>query len=632
VIPRRRRRGERGNATVVVAVAGVALTAATGLAIDGGMAAGAFRHAQNAADAGALAAARQVYLDATSVPPVASTTANLTPVAQREVVQHNGSQLVSVNGLGLVSSSSSNNSTWLPTSTGGVSGFSALADMTTVLPTTPETSVHLVANDAQANITMAPISSGGSQATAEAELANASASAAGQTPSGDVQCGIASAHYTGSDNTGAVSSCSGGTLPSEVYTAGTMVTTVNPDARVSAGNVPTSEPSVTVLDPNSIIKTLLGVTLEGVSASLVQGSNQLGWPGGVLTSTSSTSATNVQVTTPLVDVSASSIMMSLSISMPSGGHPTINATCTPTTLTFTPQPVVPGVNPVPVPISSTCQPQVTLPTIPGATIDMPWIQPGTDYNAACSYNNGSGVWSCPGVQACLLRITIAASDTTMCLGEANISYAATASNPNTASNNAIAQFAGAVQVVATLPQTTYFMRVVGIDQTSPTATAQAAPEGVVDESSSAFAASPFGMPADATVMSGSDGCVSGALQPKCDYYMYGPYMTTYNPAASMPASWQGQLTATSNHHVGGQPATGSTSLTATPQLYQGTSSYYLEPVFDPVTGIILYYGVFLPVDLQPHWGQYVTNIPVQADSAPGWTVLQQGAVSIKLEG
>jgi hypothetical protein len=246
------------------------------------------------------------------------------------------------------------------------------------------------------------------------------------------------------------------------------------------------------------------------------------------------------------------------------------------------------------------------------------------------------VWSCPGVQACMLRITIAASDTTMCLGEANISYAATAMNPNNANNNAIAQFAGAVQVVATLPQTTYFMRVVGIDQTSPTATAQAAPEGVVDESPSAFAASPFGMPADATVMARPVGCTPavntpGALGANCDYYLYGPLMTTYNPAPSMPASWQGQLTAGSNHHVG-QAATGNTSLTVTPQLYQGTSSYYLEPVFDPTTGTILYYGVFLPVGGQPHWGQYVTNIPVQADSAPGWTVLQQGAVSIKLEG
>ncbi|MEA2672720.1 MAG: putative Flp pilus-assembly TadE/G-like, partial [Chloroflexota bacterium] len=68
-VRRVRRRHSRGQSLVVVALSGIALLGIVGLALDGGMEAGNFRQAQNAADAGALAAARLIFADGRQVPP-----------------------------------------------------------------------------------------------------------------------------------------------------------------------------------------------------------------------------------------------------------------------------------------------------------------------------------------------------------------------------------------------------------------------------------------------------------------------------------------------------------------------------------------------------------------------------------
>jgi len=88
-----RRASERGNTIIIVAISAVTLLTITGLAIDGGMEASAYRHAQNAADAGALAAARRAYINATSTPAQPSNADTLSSYAQAEV-QHNNAQMV----------------------------------------------------------------------------------------------------------------------------------------------------------------------------------------------------------------------------------------------------------------------------------------------------------------------------------------------------------------------------------------------------------------------------------------------------------------------------------------------------------------------------------------------------------
>jgi hypothetical protein len=157
---------------------------------------------------------------------------------------------------------------------------------------------------------------------------------------------------------------------------------------------------------------------------------------------------------------------------------------------------------------------------------------------------------------------------------------------------------------------------------------------VIDESNSAFVGSPFGMPNTAVTMGGAQ-CPGGsgkigALQVGCWYYLYGPNMQSYSPSAPMLAGWQGQLLNSSGHRVGSQVSPAPV-LTTTPHPYTSTSTYYLEPVFDPVSLQVVYYAVFLPVSSNPNYGVLVNTIPVPATSVVNWSVLNQGAVSIKLE-
>src|SRR3982074_3544274 len=61
-VRRGRRRASRGQSLVFVALSGVALMGIVGVALDGGMEAANYRGAQNAADAGALAARRLTFV------------------------------------------------------------------------------------------------------------------------------------------------------------------------------------------------------------------------------------------------------------------------------------------------------------------------------------------------------------------------------------------------------------------------------------------------------------------------------------------------------------------------------------------------------------------------------------------
>jgi hypothetical protein len=74
---------------VIAALSGIALMSIVGLALDGGMEAGNFRQAQNAADAGALAAARLIFVDGRQIPPTAPTVAQMTTASNAEI-RHNG--------------------------------------------------------------------------------------------------------------------------------------------------------------------------------------------------------------------------------------------------------------------------------------------------------------------------------------------------------------------------------------------------------------------------------------------------------------------------------------------------------------------------------------------------------------
>ena len=610
---------------------------ATGLAIDGGMAAGAYREAQNAADAGALAAARTEYRDQMQTPPTNSTLAELTGVAQTEVGHNHASW-------GSITATPNSNTTWAPTSTTGVTSQSAFAAITTSLPAQPpqvdKTTIVLNANYAQAQTQYAPTGLGGSTSSANDYMtyANATQNPLSQWEYLNCASSVAKYHF-GNDTQGTVDpGCSGGTLPAQVTSAGTMLSSVNPSTDVQSDNAPSASSTITVANETQAI-----TGVASASASVVQSGSQQGWsPKTGLTSSASTSATNVQVTTQNVDVSASSLMMSMTVSFPPGAtSPVVTPTCAPTTLNFSAGVGVPlGSILQSVPLDSSCNISGTLPVVPGTTITSPWYSP-SNYNNACSYNALTGTWSCS-LQSCLLQIVVPvtvtpaqATDTTVCLGQVVSNFSVQALT--------ISSFVGAVTVNATVPQPTYFMRVAGISQTSPTAQATADIEGITDESSAAFLASPFGMPADATEMDSP--FQYRALQPGHRYYLWGPNMYSYSPSA-LGSSFEGQLANTSGHAVGSTVTSvgGLIPNTAAPLAY-GVGQYFLEPVFDPTSLRILYYGVFEVLASDPlHTATLVNSMPVttasgavygpivQSLSTSGWIPFDQGAVSIKLEG
>jgi hypothetical protein len=194
-------------------------------------------------------------------------------------------------------------------------------------------------------------------------------------------------------------------------------------------------------------------------------------------------------------------------------------------------------------------------------------------------------------------------------------------------------------VSAQIEQPTYFLGLLGWAHTRPSATASADLEPVIDESDAAFTASPFAMPDTATNMSAP--YTYEHLRAGQTYYLYGSSMQTNNPAPVMPGAWQGQLTATSPHRVG-TTLVGSASTTTSPQPYLSHGPYDLVPIFEPLTGLIESYGVFIPVTGHANWGTLVNSVPafsgqpnlhgyvVQATSVPGWITFDEGAVSVKL--
>ena len=628
--PHQRRRGESGNAIIVIAVSGVTLIAATGLAIDGGMAAGAFRHAQNAADSGALAAVRQEYIDATANPPVATSTSNLTSVANKEV-QHNASTPVSVNALGVINSSGTKVTLWVPSSSAGNTASGTFADMSAVLPGVPQSTTYtLTGTDAQSNVKMIPLASGGSQASSTVDVAHDTATTGGTTVSSYANCSSTVASYGVAPTT---SSCSTGVFGDpHVTLLGTLVSTANADAHVSSADAPTTFPNVAIVNPSKSISN--GPTTYVSVASTLEVTNDKNYwspdPTVGLVSSTSSSAISVHATTGPVNVDSTALTSTFSINTPPGDHPYIHLTCTATTLTITDN----FLNKTyPVPIDRNCAPTTSLPAIAGVTMTAGSVLPSSNYNVACDYKTSTSTWGCPNVTACVLKVQATLPiPVTLCLGEATLSYSATSVDPSSPTNTYVAQFAGAVQVVATLAQPTYFMRVLGFNQTTPTAQAQAAVESVVDESAAAFANSPFAMTTSGTCMGACGGSPGSqeALTSGHQYYLYGPLMQSYNPVAGgMPNTWQGELDSTSLHSVG-STVTGSSG-SGTPKPYVTNGSYYLEPIIDTASATVVYYGVFLPVPNKP-WGTYTTAIPVQADSLWGWTVLNQGAASVKLEG
>ncbi len=702
------RRRQRGQAAVIVALGGVTLIALVGLALDGGMAVGAYRHAQNAADAGALAAARQVYLNALTG--ATSNPTTLSPVASAEV-QRNSAQLGETSGgatsswdggdemhtadgmsisyrnaaaqLGWVFTGAQ--TTYVPNVGVGLTGQSALADVIAnggSLLSPASTSMQSV--ETTSNAVMALPASGGSTASSKVAVGVASAPSLGQN--GSLSCWQSQAQYhAGQDTVGATTACGSGTMPSGVSMAGSLVSGYGTDARVYADDHPTAAPRVVA---TSVNQSDNGVT---VAAQIAATGTTLDWdPVAGLSAASATLAGGVQVSyTPslaaaMLSVSSSLIGMAVTLSVNAQGQTAVTVTCLPATLTVGGTLV--GAVAATVNVNSSCSAS----GLNVAGVSVPSVQPAAA--SACSSNADTGVVTCQ-IQACFLRATLPTTPTatSVCIGENNLTLSGTpetttsccTSTPTptatatpTATSSATAtptpsatatptptatatpassptpnpipsgptqnpwvRFSGEVTVTARVQQPTFFMGVLGWTQTTPSATATADVEAVVDEPAASFAASPFAMPDTAWTMGA--GSVEEHLTVGHSYYLYGPAMQTNSPSLWMQetvaGTWEGQLAATSAHRVGAtNTVTGASGLTTTPQPFLPSGAFVLEPIFNPVSGVIECYGAFVRVTGQQYWYTLVNSLPaaggyaVQATSVPGWITFDEGAVSVKL--
>jgi Putative Flp pilus-assembly TadE/G-like len=672
-----RRRRERGHAAVLIALGGVTLLAITGLAIDGGMAAGAFRHAQNAADAGALAAARAELVNAFANPSTPSTSVTLTPVADAEV-QHNGATLGTVrnpiaqrwddNGSGIsggyVLTGATTGSvyteaitSYIPNGNGGISASASVADLwaTANAPLQPVNAhLQLVGTTSAGSMVLPPPSGAGSTMSSQVDVALLEAPSAGL--SGWVNCYKATAAYTaGADTTGVQAACPPGATPSYVTANGTLLTAASADAHVGRDGHPSAQPRLQVgtvngQDGGNTVAAAYAGSSTSVYWDLLKG----------LTSSATSYATNVNVNLGSLSITSTALGTTSSVSVDSTGHTSVTMTCTPATVQFSGSLL--GSATVTAQLDSSCNAGGG--SISGVAFG--YEQPAKA--SACTVDGISGVATCA-YQTCLLHVSLPATPpatpypTTLCLGQNVLSFAAspviirgsgqcTGSTcygcddgsctgcpngcpPGATTSPLFSQFTGRVTVTAQVQQPTYFLSVIGWAHTTPAATATADIEPVVDESSSAFAASPFAMPDTGTAMTAP--FQTELLTVGHTYYIYGPSMQSDNPTPVMPATWQGQLTAGSAHRVG-TTVTGAAARTTTPQPYLANGPYWLLPIFNPISGAVERYGVFVPYPGQPNWGTLVNSVPAQhgyvvqaTSTSSGFVTYDDScAVSIKL--
>jgi Flp pilus assembly protein TadG len=711
-IASRLHRRDRGQAAVVLALGGVTLVALVGLALDGGMAVGAYRHAQNAADAGALAAARQVYLNALSG--TQSDADTLQQVARLEVQRNNatlgsttlnsgtsmntGSTMQTADGIAVPYAMAASligsvftgaQTVYVPNVGQGLTGESDLADVSTTAGTLLQpVAATMQLGQTRSSALMQLASAGGSVASSRVAVGVGSAPSLSET--GALNCWQATATYhAGQDTVGTAAACGLNTLPSGVSLSGALSSGYGTDARVYADNHPTAAPRMVA---TSVSGTDGAVTVTAATAS---SGTTLDWdPVAGLIASASTLASTVHmgyapsVGSTALSVDTGSMGMTVSVSVNAQGVTSVTLACLPASVTLGGTLV--GVAAVTASVDSSCNSS----GVGVAGMSMPSIQPAAA--SACSTAAATGVVTCA-IQACFLRVSLATVPypTSICVGEATLTLSAspvtipdtyvppsssssssssTSSSTTTSSSSSTStsssssstsssstssgttsssttgdsgstpvnpwlRYSGAVTVTAQITQPTYFLGVFGWSHTTPNATASADLEAVIDESAASFAASPFAMPDMAWTMGA--GSVEEHLTVGHSYYLYGPSMLANSPSTYMQvkvgSTWQGQLAATSAHRVGsGSTVTGAGGLTTTPQAYMPSGAYLLEPIFNPVSGVVECYGVFVRVPGQQYWYTLVNSAPsaggytVQATSQSGWITFDEGAVSVKL--
>jgi|HubBroStandDraft_6_1064221.scaffolds.fasta_scaffold116081_1 hypothetical protein len=625
-VRRVRRRDSRGQSLVFVALSGVALMGIVGVALDGGMEAGNFRTAQNAADAGALAAARLIFVDSRTVPPTVPTVTQMTNTSNAEI-RHNKAIPGKADLSAALVTTGGTLDNFVPDVGTGVIAHAALATVTAnVNAFITSVSATVAATEASAQSLVRTVAAGGSSATGQVDLAsvNAVLSLLG-TPilsaGGGLLCLQSSLTYptalassllgswTGSvacplNSLGLVTSLLG-TLGTITGSAGINLSPESTNSFIS-GAVPYMPHAISSNAATTVNILNLGTSVTASAANVV---SQVGQSANVIATDDFNLA---NVATGLLGLGVSAPLVNIHAELdytPGGGVAAPAPTCDIGTITL-------GGS------SYSILPNCHIPGLPlsllGVTIE--------DFTTSVT---ASG---CPGLtcseHGCFLELSVLGSIADVCLGEFDLSAAGSKMSTSAAAGNTA--LTNAITVTAHKDTPTFFMRVLGWTATHPTADSSAAVLQVADESTDAFAKAPYAMPSVATNMDCP--CTVAPLVVGHQYYLYGALKQTYSPVDKFASTWQGQVSAPSGHQVGATlssvAGTGSG-----PGVYVTGGSYYLLPVVDPANALVEYYAVFKTVAGHPTWGQLVNNIPVQAVPSSTWALDafgQAGAVTVKL--
>ena len=628
------------------------MLAIAGLALDGGFEAGKYRQAQNATDAGALAAERLVFADANSGD--ALTLSDVENAAVGEIGHNHavaGTALKSTDAitalLGVTDAEAAGltgqpllNSNWQLQRGSQVNAESAIADLSAIATSTVTSQVA----DAKGTGTAW---SSSSAATASGQVETAYVNAAPPV-------GPASSTYLdcqASSSSGPTTSCTGPSLLSTLAAlitpmALTLGATFNEEttAKVSSQGDPifSNQYSATTLSGGQGPISYSAPAVTSASRLTPMGGGYLDEAETTLT-TASVTVTGTTVTVQFSAASATSRIRLLN------NQPTGSTTCGASSSV---QVTVTGSAPVIRTLNADCSLSSSLGSLPAGVT----VQP--NYAAtvpACSSDGqpspNTGVL-CHG-SICIIYISVptaGSQNSSICVGKAYasmdvyqppqpspsslpVTQPATGTQPASPGQPAVSGLVQGWQATGNVPTTTFFLSILGWLQTHPTATATTRIFSVGDESDAAFTAASYAMP-DVAVRQD----VSAVLEPLTvghQYYLYGPQMTTYSPVAVFGANWKGQVTVTAGHAVGSILAVDCCGSASGPSYYPGGGSYYLLPVVSQL-GVVEYYAEFLPVAGNNRLGKLVNSVPaagghlVQATAGGGWQPDTPGAAIIKI--
>jgi hypothetical protein len=624
-VRRVRRRDSRGQSLVFVALSGVALMGIVGVALDGGMEAGNFRTAQNAADAGALAAARLIFVDSRTVPPTVPTVTQMTNASNAEI-RHNKAIPGKADLSAALVTTGGTLDNFVPDAGTGVIAHAALATVSAQVNAFLATvTATVAATESNAQGLVRTIAAGGSSALGQVDLASVNLTVAilgiPISVQGGLLCLQSSLTYPAALSGSLLGSWIGsaacplnslglvtsllGALGTITGSAGINLSPESTNAFIS-GVVPYMPHSISSNALTTVNILNLGTAVTASAANVV---SQVGQSANVIASDDfnlanvATGLLGLGVSVPLVNIHAE-----LNYT-PAGGVTAPAPTCDTGSVTI-------GGS------SYSILPNCHIPGLPlsllGVTIE--------DFTTSVTTSG------CPGLtcseHGCFLELSVLASIADVCLGEFDLSAAGSRMSTSAAAGNTA--LTNAITVTAHKDTPTFFMRVLGWTATHPTADSSAAVLQVADESTDAFAKAPYTMPSVATNMDCP--CTVAPLVVGHQYYLYGALKQTYSPVDKFASTWQGLVSAPSGHQVGATlssvAGTGSG-----PGVYVTGGSYYLLPVVDPANALVEYYAVFKTVAGHPTWGQLVNNIPVPAVPSSTWALDafgQAGAVTVKL--